>query len=169
MAEPIGDNAALDSRLRDAFNQAAEQGDSTGVADAIRSRIAAGDSGASVAASTAPGWGGGGALGWLPWLGLIVVAGLGGAALGASGAVGTEQQTVEAGYTVVLDDTAPAYACPGGARAGELAAGDRVLAIARSEDSGWLGVRDPNGFERVLWFERSVVIVDTDQPDVATL
>jgi hypothetical protein len=158
----------LDSRLRDAFAKAAEQGDSTGVADAIRSRIAAGDPGTAVASSTAPGWGGG-AFSWLPWLGLIVLAGIGGTALGASGVFASEPREVLAGYTAVLDDSVPASSCPGGPVIGELFAGDRVLAIARSEDSGYLGVRDPNDFARTLWFERSVVVVDGGQADVASL
>jgi hypothetical protein len=158
----------LDSRLRDAFAQAAEQGDSTGVADAIRSRVAAGDPGTSVASSTAPGWGGG-AFSWLPWLGLIVLAGVGGTALGASGVFASEPREVLAGYTAVLDDSAPASSCPGGPVIGELFAGDRVLAIARSEDSGYLGVRDPNDFARTLWFDRAVVVVDAGQADIASL
>jgi hypothetical protein len=158
----------LDSRLRDAFANAAEQGDSTGVADAIRSRIAAGDSGTSVAASTAPGWGSG-VGGWLPWLGLVVLAGIGGTALGASGVVGAPMHEVVAGYTAVLDDSAPAASCPGGPVIGELFAGDRVLAVARSEDSAYLGVRDPNDFARTLWFDRAVVVVDAGQADVDSL
>jgi hypothetical protein len=158
----------LDSRLRDAFAEAAEQGDSTGVADAIRSRVAAGDSGTSVAGGTAPGWGGG-AFSWLPWLGLIVLAGIGGTALGTSGVFASEPREILTGYTAVLDDSAPASSCPGGPVIGELFAGDRVLAIARSEDSGHLGVRDPNDFARTLWFERSVVVVDAGQADVDSL
>jgi hypothetical protein len=166
MAEP---DAALESRLRDALGQAAEQGDSTGVADAIRSRIAAGDSGASVASSTAPGWGGGGVLGWLPWLGLVVVAAVGGTVLGASGLVGAPTQQIVAGYTAVLDDTTPVAACPAGAVIGHVHAGDRVLAVARSDDSGWLGVRDPDEFARTLWVERGVVVLDAGQEDVGSL
>jgi len=158
----------LDSRLRDAFAKAAEQGDSTGVADAIRSRVAAGDPGTSVAGGTAPGWGGG-AFSWLPWLGLIVLAGIGGTALGASGVFASEPREILAGYTAVLDDSAPASSCPGGPVIGELFAGDRVLAIARSEDSSYLGVRDPNDFARTLWFERAVVVVDAGQADVDSL
>jgi hypothetical protein len=158
----------LDSRLRDAFAKAAEQGDSTGVADAIRSRVAAGDPGTSVASSTAPGWGGG-TFSWLPWLGLIVLAGIGGTAFGASGVIASEPREVLAGYTAVLDDTAPAASCPGGPVIGRLSAGDRVLAVARSEESDYLGVRDPNDFARTLWFARAVVVVDAGQADVATL
>lgn len=159
----------LDGRLRDALGQAAQPGDSTGVADAIRSRIAAGDPGTSVSGSTAPGWGGGGVLGWLPWLAIVMLAGVGGSALGASGVMGVEQRQVVAGYTAVLDDSAPAASCPGGPVIGSLSAGDRVLAVARSEDSGYLGVRDPNDFARTLWFDRAVVVVDAGQADVDSL
>lgn len=158
----------LDGVLRDALQRAAQPGDSAGVADAIRSRVAAGDPGASVASSTAPGWGGG-AWSWLPWLGLVVLAGVGGTALGASGVFASEPREILAGYTAVLDDTAPAASCPGGPVIGTLSAGDRVLAVARSEDSAHLGVRDPNDFARTLWFDRAVVIVDAGQADVATL
>jgi hypothetical protein len=158
----------LDGMLRDALQRAAQPGDSTGVADAIRSRVAAGDPGTSVAASTAPGWGGG-VSGWLPWLGLIVLAGIGGTALGASGVIAGEPREILAGYTAVLDDSAPAASCPGGPVIDELFAGDRVLAIARSEDSGYLGVRDPNDFARTLWFDRAVVVVDAGQADVDSL
>lgn len=159
---------ALDSRLRDALGQAAQPGDSTGVADAIRSRVAAGDPGTSVAGSTAPGWGGG-VFSWLPWVGLVVLAGIGGAALGASGVIASEPREVVAGYTAVLDDSAPAASCAGGPVIDALSAGDRVLAVARSEDSGHLGVRDPNDFARTLWFARAVVVVDAGQADVDSL
>lgn len=159
----------LDATLRDALARAARPADPTGVADAIRSRVAAGDPGTSVAGPTAPGWSGG-VRGWLPWLGLLVAAGIvGGAALGVSGALGEPTEEIVAGYTVVLDDATPAAACPAGAVIDELRAGDRVLAIARSEDSGWLGVRDPDDFARALWVPRSVVVLDAGQPDVATL
>ena len=56
--------------------------------DAIRRRVADGDTGTPAPGPTAPGWGGG-VSSWLPWLALVVVAGLGGTALGASGLVGT--------------------------------------------------------------------------------
>jgi hypothetical protein len=158
----------LDGVLRDALQRAAQPGDSTGVADVIRSRVAAGDPGTSVASSTAPGWGGG-AFSWLPWLGLIVLAGIGGTALGASGVFASEPREILSGYTAVLDDSAPAASCPGGPVIGSLSAGDRVLAIARSEESDYLGVRDPNDFARTLWFARAVVVVDPGQADVASL
>ncbi len=159
----------LDSRLRDALGQAAEQGDSTGVADAIRSRIAAGDSGTSVAGGTAPGWGGG-MLSWLPWLGLVVVgaaAGLGMGATGMFGAEATTETVVE--RTAVLDGTAPAASCPGGPIADTLAAGTRVLVVERSEDVAHLGIRDPHDFSAVLWLSAGDIVVDAGQPAIDSL
>ena len=160
----------LDSRLGDAFAKAAEQGDSAGVADAIRSRVAAGDTGSSVAGGTAPGWGGPGVLGWLPWLALIVVAGVGGAALGASGVPGVPVQEVSVlEGTASVSSIAPAYACPGGPQVGQLHGGDRVVAVERSEDTSYLGVRNPYDVSEILWLDSSVVVVDAGQPDVSTL
>lgn len=158
----------LDPVLRDAMQRAAQPGDPTGVAEAVRTRVAAGDPGTPAGGSTAPGWGGG-PLGWLPWLGLVVLAGGVGVALGVSGMFGAPESRIESGYTIVLDDAVPALACPGGPAAGRLSAGDRVLAIARSEDSGYLGVRDPDHLARTLWVERSLVVVDAGQPEVALL
>lgn len=48
--------ADIDELLKGSFDRLAEPADSVGVADLIRSRVAAGDPGASVAGSTAPGW-----------------------------------------------------------------------------------------------------------------
>ncbi len=78
---------SLDELLSSSLKSAAEPAASAGVADAIRSRVAAGDAGTSVAGSTAPGWGGGaaGILTIVAPVALIVVAGVVGGALGASG------------------------------------------------------------------------------------
>lgn len=83
MAEP--DFTALDSRLRDALGRAAQQGDSAGVADAIRDRVAAGDPGASAPGPVAPGWGR--RLGMLLGGVLLAVVLVGGAATGVGFAV----------------------------------------------------------------------------------
>jgi hypothetical protein len=48
--------ADIDELLKGSFERLAEPADSAGVADAIRSRVAAGDAGTSVAGGTAPGW-----------------------------------------------------------------------------------------------------------------
>lgn len=160
----------LDSRLRDAFAKAAEQGDSTGVADAIRSRVAAGDSGTSVVASTAPGWGsGGGVFSWLPWLSLIVVGGLVGGALGASGAAGRPAGDITVDVPVAIGESAPAYSCVDGPVIGRLAANTRVLAVQRSDDSLWVGVRDPGALGSTVWVALGDVSLDDGTPALETL
>ena len=76
----------IDSVLRDSFARIAEPGDPAGVADAIRARLVAGDTGAPAHSS------GFGSRGLGPWLlggAVVVAAALGGGAIGASGLVGT--------------------------------------------------------------------------------
>lgn len=159
----------LDTLLRDAFARAAVPGDPSGVADAVRTRVAAGDLGAPATASVAPGWSGPGGIAWLPWVGAVVVAGLVGGGLGAAGVFGPEPERVAVvGTTAVLDVRAPAAVCPGGAVVDSLPAGTRVLAVERSDDAASLGVRDPHDFSRVLWLDRADVVVDAGL-DVASL
>ena len=149
----------LDSRLRDALGRAAEQGDSTGVADAIRARVAAGDPGTSVSSSTAPGWGGG-VFSWLPWLALIVAGAIVGGAVGVSGLVGRPEGATVVDVPAALAESAPAYACVDGERIGRLAAGTRVLATQRSDDSRWVGVRDPGSVGSTVWVGLGDVALD---------
>lgn len=158
----------LDSRLRDAFAKAAEQGDSTGVADAIRSRIAAGDPGTSVAASTAPGWGGG-AFSWMPWLGLIVVGALVGGAVGVSGAAGRPAGGTVVDVPVSIGESAPAHSCVDGPVIGRIAANTRVLAVQRSDDSLWVGVRDPDALGSTVWVALGDVSLDDGTPALEVL
>jgi hypothetical protein len=159
----------LDSRLRDALGQAATPGDSAGVADAIRSRVAAGDPGASVASSTAPGWGGGGLLGWLPVLGIVVAAIVAGGGIGASGLAGRPVETVDAASPVVVRVTVAGLACVDGPVVDDIPAGTPVLATLRSDDGSWVGVRSPAGDGSVLWIPAAVLTLDEGQPDVAGL
>lgn len=158
----------LDSRLRDALGQAAEQGDSTGVADAIRARVAAGDPGTSVASSTAPGWGGG-AGSWMPWLGMIVVAGLVGGVVGVSGAVGRPAGDTVVDLPAAIAESAPAYACVDGERIGRLSAGTRVLGVQRSEDLRWVGVRDPGAGGSTIWVNLGDLALDGGMPALEAL
>jgi hypothetical protein len=159
----------LDALLRDAFERATAPGDPSGVADAVRARAAAGDLGAPASASVAPGWTGAGGAAWLPWAGVVVVAGLVGGGLGVGGVFGPEPEHVAVvGATSVLDAQASAAICPGGAVIDSLPAGTRVLALERSDDAAFLGVRDPHDFSRVLWLDRADVVVDGTL-DVASL
>ena len=73
------------------------------------------------------------------------------------------------GYTSVLDGTAAAAACPGGPIVASLGAGTRVLTIQRSEDSAWLGVRNPNDFGDVMWLANADLVIDPAQRAVFTL
>lgn len=160
MAEPTGPvGPELDATLRDAFQRAARPGDSAGVADAIRSRVAAGDTGTSVTASTAPGWGGGIAA-WLPWLGLVAAAGVLGGGLGVAGVFAPTDEAAVSPYHVA-QVTTPGYQCPGGPAVTELGANERVLAVARDDESAWLQVRDPRDLATLVWLPARVVTVDT--------
>lgn len=158
----------LDGRLRDALGRAAEPGDPAGVADAIRARLASGDSGTSVAASTAPGWGGG-VLSWMPWLALVVAGAVVGGAIGVSGLVGRPAGATVVDVPAALAESAAAYACVDGERIGRLAAGTRVLATQRSEDSLWVGVRDPGSVGSTVWVALADVTLDGGQPAIEAL
>lgn len=162
------DLTSIDGMLRDSFARISEPGASDGVAEAIRSRVAAGDTGTAVATATAPGWGAGpGLLGTLGILGasaLVVGAGIGaGAALfmpgetSASAAITLDTGTVSAGY------------CPGGAGAAEFLAGEHVLVIARSDDSSHVAVRSSADWATTVWLPTAVVVVEPDQAELASL
>ncbi len=110
----------------------------------------------------------GGSVAWLPWVGLVVVGGIAGGALGASGVL------VPAPAEVVLavgslNDSVTAAGCPGGPAVAELQRGTRVLAVARSEDSLYLAIRQPGNLNRTVWVHGSSVEVDAAQPEFDTL
>lgn len=164
---------SLDELLSSSIKSAAEPAASTGVADAIRARVAAGDAGTSVAGSTAPGWGGGstGVLTIVAPIALIVVAGVVGGALGASGLLGgsTGPASGDLPTYVTNSDTAPVYSCPGGPQVGSIPASTRVLAVARDADGAFLGARDPGDLTSTIWLATGDVVVDADSPDPASL
>lgn len=154
----------LDDVLRGSFARIAEPGDPAGVAAAIQSRVDSGDTGTPADSS---GFGGGS---WLPWLGVIVVAGLVGGGVGLSGAVGTpvvEEQHVS--YSALLDERVDVLDCPGGSPVGSLLQGERVLAVARSDDGAYLAVRDPYNAQQTIWISSAALVVDDGEPDAATL
>lgn len=160
--------AELDELLSTTLKRIAPPAESSGVADVIRARVEAGDAGISAASSTAPGWGGGGAA-WLPWIGVVVVAGLVGGGVGVSGIAGAATEvTVVAGTTSVLDARVDAGSCPGGPVVRTLSADTRVLAVARSEDSTYLGVRNPDDVVTTIWVPAAVVVPD-DAAGLGTL
>lgn len=156
----------IDALLSNSLKSAAEPANSAGVADAIRSRVATGDAGTSVTGSTAPGWsggaGGGSAAGILPWLGLIVVAGIVGGVVGATGLLGGPVGEIDGAVPayVITPDVAPTYACPGGAKIGNVSANTRVLAVARDADGAFIGTRNPDDWSATIWFEAADVVTD---------
>lgn len=107
---------------------------------------------------------------WLPWVGGIVVVGLVGGTLGLVGVFGhptTSRSVVTSAVGVTR--TATAYACPGGPAIDALEAGDKVLAIQRSDDSAYLGVRDPLNRGREVWLRSGDVTVNPNEHTIASL
>ena len=108
--------------------------------------------------------------GWVPWVGAIVVAGAVGATLGVTGVVGhpTDDVTVTT-VDARLSATATAYACPGGPEVTQLQRGDRVLAVSRSTDNAYFGVRDPLNLASTVWVTAADLAIDEGQADPASL
>ena len=155
----------LDDALRESFARLSEPGDPAGVVDSIRTRLDAGDTGTPANSS---GFGGGGTP-WVLWGAFVVVAALAGGAVGASGLVGRDTQTVVDIGPVALARTTPGYLCPSGPAIGELTRGERVLALSRNDDSSWISVRDPRNLSSTLWVPAGLVVVDADQGPVTDL
>src|SRR5690349_4735895 len=143
--------AEIDVLLSSSLKRVAQPGDPAGVADAIRSRVDAGDTGTPASSS---GFGGGGPLSWLPWIGVIAVAGIVGGTMGATGVFGEEAAPPPpspAGISSYIDGHVDGLACPGGAVIGSLDPGQRVYAVERSDDTAYLSVRDPYDLTRTVW------------------
>lgn len=157
---------SLDELLSSSLKSVAEPAPSTGVADLIRSRVAAGETGTSVAGNgaTAPGWGGGsaGVVTIVAPLALILVTGAVGGALGVTGVFGAPLG--EAGgprpYSLVVDGAAQGLECPGGSPVTDLYPGERLLATARTDDSSWLAVRDPAQLDSTVWVAAASLKMD---------
>lgn len=155
----------VDSLLRDSFARIAEPGDPAGVVDSIRTRMDAGDTGTPADSS-----GFGSSAGWVvPWIfggAVLAVAGL---VLGVSGLIASPFAPEPTSQTALLQSTVDALDCPSGAPVATLAAGNRVLAIARSDDSAYLGVRNPFDTASTVWLPVAVVIADSGQPAIDSL
>lgn len=164
--------ADIDAILRESLNRLAKPGNPNGVAEAIRARLGSGGSGPSSPPSGgSPSHGPGGAASWLPWATLALVLSVAGAAAGFSGAAGRPQSqpASAAGLAGLVASGVHAYGCPGGAVAEELQPGTRVLAVERSDNGSWLGIRDPYALTRTVWLPAGAVVVDAGQPAVDTL
>lgn len=157
----------IDVLLSASLKRLAPSGDTAGVADTIRSRV---DAGAAGAPATTSGFGGllPAVSKWLPWVALVVLGGIVGGVVGASGLLAPKQPEPVL-FVGVLDNSVTATGCPGGAGVVDLERGTRVLAVVRTDDSAYLGVRDPLDLGSTVWLPAGVVVVDEGQPAVSTL
>jgi hypothetical protein len=105
----------------------------------------------------------------LPWVGVVAAAAIVGVAVGTSGIVGSNEAPTELPAAFTLPEPVSASVCPGGAFATELPQGTRVLAIARSADNDWVGVRNTENLAATVWVPTMTVVVDAEQPELATL
>jgi hypothetical protein len=155
----------LDDALRASFARIAEPGDPAGVVDAMRARMAAGDTGTPAATS-----GFGSSAGWvIRWtIGGAVLA-IGGLVLGMSGLLPSPFAPQQTAGATVLQSTADVLDCPGGSPVGTLAAGSRVLAVARSDDGAYLEIRSPYDTSSSVWLSSVQLIVDDAQTPVSAL
>jgi len=87
----------------------------------------------------------------------LVGAGGAGAALALTGATSRPERAV--GF---IADTVSVkvFECIDGPEVAPFAAGDRVLIVARSGDSAWLGVRKPGATAQTVWLPSDVLTLD---------
>jgi hypothetical protein len=161
--------ADIDLLLSESLKRIAQPVDSEGVAEAIGARVAAGDIGTP---ATSSGFGQllPGVARALPWIGLVVLAGLVGGALGVTGALGRPVQHVTLASSMgTLSQQTGGYQCIGGAQLASLVVGTRVVAVARSDDNSWVGVRNPVTLADTLWVGSGALTVDRGLAEISTL
>ena len=88
-----------------------------------------------------------------------------GAALAASGVFVAEPTPA----TIVFATTVDGLDCPGGTPVVAFGQDSRVLAIARSEDGAFLGVRNPLDLRTTVWIPAEAADADAGQPALDTL
>jgi len=88
-----------------------------------------------------------------------------GAALAASGVFVAEPMPA----TIVFARTVDGLDCPGGVPVVAFGQDSRVLAIARSEDGAFLGVRNPLDLRTTVWIPAEAADADAGQPALDTL
>jgi hypothetical protein len=158
----------IDAVLHESLNRLAVPADPGGVAEAIQARVDSGDPGSP---GPSGGSGGGpGPFGWLPLVGFAVLAIAGGLALGLSGALGHPVSPAAASaISSVTVDRATLSSCPGGPSVAFARPGERVLAIARSADGSYLGIRNPDNTVDTVWIATHEVAVDSGAKPIDSL
>jgi hypothetical protein len=183
----------LEQVLYESLARVSVPGDPNGVAGAIQARVDAGGSATGHRQSQATddvgeprdylrepganssgngsGFAGGGGAGiapWLPWIGVLLVAAIVGGVTGASGLVGSPAPILSS-VGISLTGGVDALDCPAGASVAKLGAGDRVLALKRSDDSAYLQVRNPYDVNQLVWLPAGVVVVDRGEASISSL
>ena len=159
---------ALDELLSGSLKRAAQPGDSAGVADTIRARVAAGDVGTPAPSGSAPGFGG--SLGWIPWVGAIVALGLVGGVLGVTGVAGHPIDSVTVSTSsIFMPPTVQGTSCPDGPVVASVERGSRVVALARSANGAQVQVRNPSDVSQLVWIPVGELVSDSGQNPVAGL
>jgi hypothetical protein len=160
--------ADIDTVLSESLKRVVEPGDPTGVAELIRSRVAAGDTGTP--SDGGSGFASGSGWTWLPWAGAGVVVAIAGAVVGASGVFGSLQLAEPASAPgLSVSRVTSGLDCPGGSAVVAFGPGDRVLAVARSDDSAYLAVRSPFDRADTVWLPVSAIDVDEGEPAISSL
>jgi hypothetical protein len=160
--------ADIDTVLSESLKRVVEPGDPTGVAELIRSRVAAGDTGTP--SDGGSGFAAGSGWTWLPWAGAGAVVAIVGAAVGASGVFGSLRPADSAPAPgLSVSQFTSGLDCPGGSTVVAFHPGDRVLAVARSDDSAYLAVRSPFDRADTVWLPVAAVDVDEGEPAVSSL
>jgi hypothetical protein len=179
----------LEQLLRESLTRVSVPGDPSGVSNAIQARVDAGGTSIDGRHSQATddvgeardylrepngngsgfsGAGGSGIGPWLPWIGVLLVVAIVGGVTGASGLVGSPAPILSS-VRISLTGGVDALDCPAGASVAKLGAGDRVLALERSDDSAYLQVRNPYDVNQLVWLPAGVVVVDHGEASISSL
>lgn len=140
----------LRRRLQQAADRAGEGTDSGALAGAVAAKAGAG-------AGAGTGLGGLRLLGALGATGLVV-----GGALGFTLLRPAEGEANGPGLTPTAISAGNLFDCPDGVAVGTVHAGDRLFAVGRTDDGGWLAVRSPSGGP-VNWLPATALAADDDR------
>ena len=167
--------ASIDQLLGESLKRVAEPGDPAGVAELIRARVAGGDTGTPSNGGEFTSGGPGSGWPWLPWTGGALAVAIVGGTIGATGVFGIlAPPEVVAGAEALapslsVSHVASGLDCPGGTPVVGFHPGDRVLAVARSDDSSHLAVRSPFDRADTVWLPVSSLVLDEGQGSIDSL
>lgn len=153
-----------DDQIRRALEQIAEPpSDTSGVANSVISQIQSTPPPPPGGAATA----GGATWPWVTAAVITVIVAVGvGMFLGSRSAA---DETVEATAGTSSSSTVvTTYACPGDDESGTLNRGDRILAVAQSDDGAWVAVRHPDDLGAHAWVRSTAITPDGELDGLPT-